>query len=355
MNTGLQILFFLLLFEPGRIVFNPLFCPFQSVPFIVNFISFIFFSFCVFYKSIKEDKLIYSKKQCLLLFLFASMFLLYFIHLYLSGSTTFELYLKVKLFLWCFYFIVLKQFLTITDRRKLFRMIFYGLIFFAIFETLFFTLASKTAFLGLNKKARWFPYNPNYFLCLATFLCFYLCENIKTESKRTCILVSLIGIAFLNQRRFSFLIDLFLMPFLIQIRRRLKICFLLLGLGACWFLKTSTTNSNPIVRSLKVGIFNEYVKGYINETTAGDFLAKTFGKKVFHTDIARLKTEAHSFFITFFRDYNFIEKCIFLGVFVMTFSVPSFLFLTYCITMTVPLYFFIAFVLSCNTFKRKKS
>lgn len=123
MKALINILFLSLLFEPERIVFNPLFCPFKSLPSIIHLIVFIFFTSFVSHRAFQENKLIYNKKQLRLLVLFLFLSIIYCMYFYFNRISFYNFGLKIKLILWCFYFIVLKQYLAIVDHRKMFKMI----------------------------------------------------------------------------------------------------------------------------------------------------------------------------------------------------------------------------------------
>lgn len=92
---------------------------------LFSFYFSMIFGLCVFYKAAKENKLVYNKRQVQSLGIFFCLSIFYCVYYYLVGISIVNLGLKIKLFLWCFYFIVLKQFLVMVDRRKLFIRIFF--------------------------------------------------------------------------------------------------------------------------------------------------------------------------------------------------------------------------------------
>ena len=186
MPTLIDILFLCLLFEPERIVFNPLFCPFNFLPSIIHLIVFILFTFFIFHRAIRENKLVYNKKQLQLLVLFLFLSIIYCMYFYFNRASFYNLGLKVKLVLWCFYFIPLKQYLVMVNPQKLFKMI--GIVLFVLtIIALPWTLGIHGVYLSSSKdliNRNIFPYNPNWFACLHCFICLYFCKQMKQDKSR---------------------------------------------------------------------------------------------------------------------------------------------------------------------------
>ena len=98
--------------------------------------------------------------------------------------------------------------------------------------------------------------------------------------------------------------------------------------------------------------FESFKQEYIINTSCGNFLSEKLNMPQLKTQKGRDLKESHNFYVTFFRDFNFVEQCIFLIIFLLSFSSSSILFLLYCFTITEPLCFFIAFTLLSTKIKR---
>ena len=347
MKTCVDFFFLCLLFEPERIIFNPLFCPFKFLPSIIHIVSFIFFTAFVFYRASQENKLVYTQKQLRLLVLFLFLSIIYCMYFYFSGISFFNFGLKVKLFLWCFYFIVLKQYLAIVDHRKMLKMI-GSILSVLLFISLPWSLGIHGDYTSSSVsliKNNQFHYNPNWFACLLCFMFLYFCKQMKQDRSRFLLCALLVFILFLFQTRFSFLLACCILPFFVLKKQLYIISSIIIILSFLCALRYSNIKSNKIVCYLQdKNHFEVFMQGYITKTAAGDFLAKKFNMPQLKSQKGWEQKECHNFFITLLRDYNFIEGCIFLTTFLIFFNLDfSILFLLYCFTITSPLYFFIAF------------
>ena len=348
MKACVDFLFLCLLFEPERIIFNSLFCPFKFLPSIIHTVSFIFFTAFVFYRASQENKLVYTQKQLRLLVLFLFLSIVYCTYFYFNRISFFNFGLKVKLFLFCSYFIVLKQYLVMTDHRELFKRISFVLFILTII-TLPWTLGISKDLINRNI----FPYNPNWFACLLCFMFLYFCKQMKQDKSRFLLWVSLLFILFLFQTRSSFFLASFILPFFV-FKKRIYIISCIIAIS-CFFcgLYYSNVKNNKIVNNLQgKNYFNVFKQQYIIGTSCGNFLSEKFNISQLKTHKGRELKESHNFYVTFFRDFNFVEQCIFLTIFLLSFSSSSILFLLYCFTITAPLYFFIVFTLLATKIKR---
>lgn len=336
-------------------------CPFEYLPFCFHFIFSMIFGICVFYKAAKENKLVYNKRQVQSLGIFFCLSTFYCIYYYLVGISIVNLGLKIKLFLWCFYFIVLKQFLVMVDRRKLFIRIFF-ILFILTLVALPWTLGMHGLYYTGNSKSlicrNIFPYNPNWFTCLCCFIYLYFCKEIKYDKNRLFLWTLLMSVLYLFQARASFFLSCFILPFLTLKKLINVMIIIMISLCGIYFIKFSNIKNNKITYAMQDNIFKAFTREYINGTKLGNYIegfCRTYhiNKKIdFRTNAGRENKEFHNFFMTFIVDFNFIEKCIFAITFWMFLNPISILFLLYSLTITTPLYFFIAFVFCIYKYKK---
>ena len=333
-----------MLFEPERIVFNQLFFSYKGISFVIHLIIFVIFTFGVFYKAIQQDKLVYNKKQIQLSGLFLLLSVCYCAGYYFMCTSMLVFGLKVKLFLWCFYFVVLKQYLVMIDHQKLFKNVLFIFFILAI-VFLYWRVGIRGEYITSFKKrayANIFPYNPNWFSCLSCFLFVYFCKVLKTDKIRFFLLALLLVELYLLQTRFSFLLACFILPMFV-FKKRFSIIFFIIIISGILFVLIQSTANNKVVNVLQSNVFKTFINDYIRCTSTGSFISEKFGCKSLRPLEYYSNKESHNYFVTFFREYNFFEKCIFLTVFCMTFTPFSILFLIYGLTITAPLYFFVAF------------
>lgn len=122
-NVMMMILFVLVFFEFER-AFAALVCAklgrqlfFPEA--VCHLFLFLFFSVCVFYRAVREHKLIWSCKRIVALVV-VSGFYVAFIFSVCRLNVALE---RCKLLVWCFYFLTLEQFFVLIDRKKILNVI----------------------------------------------------------------------------------------------------------------------------------------------------------------------------------------------------------------------------------------
>lgn len=359
METFLNILFLFLLFDFGRIFHYCLPWKFSILSSGLQASIFIVFAYCTFYHAFNKKKLIYNKKESVLLCYFLMASVAYIVIVLWSKGLAIGLE-KIKLLLFLFYLVVIPQFLQITDIKKLFKLIIVCLSLLIIINLLIapikrFSLNRETVKSIIGFDVSNFCYNPNYFMCFLIFLFYTLSIKEKWQVKFGGLLL-LICYCCILQRRFSFFVVLFLYPALIfkNNRRKFFIFSILVFTAFCMCSKYVECNGNQLMSLLKDfsldKLFTCYKRCYIDSTSASEIINGLKRGKILTQTNSR--QSSHNFYLHCLQYYNFIDVFLLFVFLYKTFNAVTLLFLSFCVVITSPLYFFVAFsIIYCKSIK----
>lgn len=342
----LLILFVLVYFEFERAFGFYLSWRFTYKASVIHAVFYFFFSIYVFRAAAKEGKCVYDKRTRVIFYVTLILCTFYYATCFYVYSDDMLTFTKFKLFVWCSYFVVLRQFLAIIDRRIVFKIIL--IVTIALFMSpLVYDCKRKYAFES-SYHVNWI----GYFSCL---LCYYFCSQLASKKYKLCIWGALVCYLYYNQGTFSFLVALYILPIILFPRGAYFVFFIFACCVVLYLTKSGA--GGYISRKLRFGVVAYYKEVYIKGTNLDvAVINRLHGKRCAVWDKASGRP-LHNFFATLFVHYNLFELVVFLLVF-LKYVKPScaILIACYCLTMTDVLHFFVAFtMLSCDQKKKDQS
>jgi hypothetical protein len=339
-------MFVCLFCEISRFFCSKIWCSCEYMHTIIHVILFFLWVLLVFYEAYKKSKVFYTKRQILF---WPTTVAGYFLYILFCSKQFLghDFWVRGKVLLFLCYILVIPQFLQLVG-RKVINIIVLG-SYIGIW-------AWGITCACVNRYTETLVWNPNLIACLLNFLTIFIILNDKVVStvwgKITIYCFNIFCLLMLDTR-FSFLLLLLVIPWcfckygiknFFLFVTMLSILLLITLYSSC---KKNTFYNSKISRILVLPkvTFQQYIYSYfirpkilVRENNQYK-LVKEHNKQY----------ESHNFYIEMWRHFNTFDfllmlYCLLHLVYPFTyFSIMhSLLLASYCMTITTPLYFFIA-------------
>jgi len=292
---------------------------------VCHLFFFCFFSVCVFCKAVLEHKLCCSCRKIVTLGVISSFYVTFVFSVY-QLNVALE---RCKLLVWCFYFLTLRQFFVLIDRKKILNVILTVIVL---------CFAARIVWSCRERYGEHVCYQANWSACFLCFLGCFFFRMLPLEIYRWLACLGLSSFLVHELRLGSFICATFVVPFFVLRKRYSLVLFIVIGLLFIYKVGRSESIHNVFVDKIKVGILKQYINSYLKATGSWDLLLH--GKR-------DLRVEGtHNLYATMVESFGVLEIIVFWVVFLKYFDLAfSTLLLFYGLVMTSPLYFFIAFYL----------